>query len=35
MPDVEQVDGYTVEFEAATMAEAYRLIRIMYRFISL
>lgn len=35
MPGVEQVDGYTVEFQATTMAEAYRLIRIMYRFISI
>jgi D-aminopeptidase len=34
MPGVTQVDGYTVEFEAPTMAAAYRLIRIMYRFIA-
>lgn len=33
IPGVRQVDGYTVEFEAATMPEAYRLIRLMYRFI--
>jgi len=34
MPGVRQVDGYTVEFEAESMAAAYRMIRIMYRFIS-
>jgi D-aminopeptidase len=34
IPGVRQVDGYTVEFDAATMADAYRLIRLMYRFVS-
>lgn len=34
IPGVRQEDGYTVAFEAATMADAYRLIRLMYRFVS-
>jgi D-amino peptidase len=34
IPGVQQVDGYTVEFTARNMADAYRLIRLMYRFIS-
>ena len=34
IPGVRQVDGYTVEFTARTMGEAYRLIRLMYRFVS-
>src|SRR5215207_1826367 len=34
IPGVRQVDGYTVEFTAPTMGEAYRLIRLMYRFVS-
>lgn len=34
IPSVEQVDGYTVAFTAANMADAYRLIRLMYRFVS-
>jgi D-amino peptidase len=34
IPGVRQVDGFTVEFTAPTMAEAYRLIRLMYRFVS-
>lgn len=34
IPGVTQVDGFTVEFTAPTMADAYRLIRLMYRFIS-
>jgi D-amino peptidase len=35
IPGVRQVDGYTVEFTAETMAEAYALIRLMYRFVSI
>ncbi|MDF2771431.1 MAG: dppA [Geminicoccaceae bacterium] len=35
IPGVKQVDGYTVEFSAPTMADAYRLIRLMYRFVSI
>jgi D-amino peptidase len=35
IPGVKQVDGYTVEFTAPTMADAYRLIRLMYRFVSI
>lgn len=35
IPGVRQVDGYSVEFTAPTMSEAYRLIRFMYRFVSL
>lgn len=34
IPGVRQVDGYTVEFTAPTMTEAYRLIRLMYRFVN-
>jgi D-amino peptidase len=34
IPGVRQVDGYTVEVTVPTMAEAYRLIRLMYRFVS-
>ena len=34
IPGVRQTDGYTVEFTAPTMADAYRLIRLMYRFVS-
>jgi D-amino peptidase len=35
IPGVEQVDGYTVAFTASDMADAYRLIRFMYRFVSI
>jgi D-amino peptidase len=34
IPGVKQTDGYTVEFTAPSMREAYRLIRLMYRYIS-
>lgn len=34
IPGVTQVDGYTVEFSADTMADAYRLIRLMYKFVN-
>jgi D-amino peptidase len=34
IPGVRQTDGFTVEFTAPTMADAYRLIRLMYRFVS-
>lgn len=34
IPGVRQIDGYTVAFTAQDMDEAYRLIRLMYRFIS-
>ncbi len=34
IPGVRQTDGYTVEFTAETMEEAYMLIRLMYRFVS-
>jgi D-amino peptidase len=34
IPGVRQVDGYTVEFTAPDMVEAYRLIRLMYRFVN-
>jgi D-amino peptidase len=34
IPGVRQVDGFTVEFTAANMGDAYRLIRLMYRFVS-
>ncbi len=35
IPGVRQIDGYTVEFTADSMADAYRLIRLMYRFVSI
>jgi D-amino peptidase len=35
IPGVKQVDGFTVEFTAPTMAHAYRLIRLMYRFVTI
>jgi D-amino peptidase len=35
IPGVRQVDGYTVEFTAETMAEAYPMIRFMYRFVGI
>jgi D-amino peptidase len=35
IPGVTQVDGYAVEFSAKSMMEAYRLIRLMYRYVSL
>jgi D-amino peptidase len=34
IPGVVRVDGFTVEFEARTMAEAYQMIRLAYRFVS-
>ncbi len=34
IPGVTQVDGFTVAFTAPDMAHAYRLIRLMYRFVS-
>jgi D-aminopeptidase len=35
IPGVKQVDGYTVEFTAPSMTHAYRLIRLMYRFVTI
>ncbi|MGH7448102.1 MAG: M55 family metallopeptidase [Longimicrobiales bacterium] len=35
IPGVRQIDGYTIAFTAGTMADAYRLIRLMYRFVSI
>jgi D-amino peptidase len=35
IPGVRQVDGFTVEFTAPDMRAAYRLIRLMYRFVSI
>lgn len=35
IPGVRQVDGYTVAFTASSMTDAYRLIRMMYRFVSI
>ena len=35
IPGVQRVDGYTVGFTAGSMAEAYPLIRLMYRFVSI
>ncbi|HZF67175.1 MAG TPA: M55 family metallopeptidase [Gemmatirosa sp.] len=33
IPGVRRTDGYTVTFTAPTMADAYRLIRLMYKFV--
>jgi len=35
IPGVRQIDGYTVTVTASDMAEAYRLIRLMYRFVTI
>lgn len=35
IPGVTRVDGYTVSFTAPTMTAAYRLIRLMYRYVSI
>jgi len=35
IPGVRQIDGYTVTVTTADMAEAYRLIRLMYRFVAI
>ena len=35
IPGVRRVDGYTVGFTSASMAEAYALIRLMYRFVEI
>ncbi len=34
VPGMRRFDGYTVEYQAADMPEAYRLIRLMYRYVS-
>ncbi|UCD24334.1 MAG: M55 family metallopeptidase [Gemmatimonadota bacterium] len=34
VPGMRRVDGYTVEYDAADMVEAYKLIRLMYKYIS-
>ena len=34
IPGVRMSDGFTVEFTAPGMREAYRLIRLMYRYVS-
>lgn len=34
VPGMRRVDGYTVEYQAADMPEAYRLIRLMYKYVS-
>jgi len=34
VPGMRRVDGYTVEYEAADMTEAYGLIRLMYKYVS-
>lgn len=35
IPGVRQVDGYTVAFTANSMGDAYRLIRLLYRFVTI
>lgn len=34
IPGMQRVDGYTVQYEAQSMDQAYRLIRLMYKYIS-
>jgi D-aminopeptidase len=34
IPGMNRVDGFTVEYRASDMGEAYRLIRLMYKYIS-
>ncbi len=34
VPGMRRFDGYTVEYQAADMPEAYRLIRLMYKYVS-
>lgn len=34
IPDMRRIDGYTVEYDARDMDAAYRLIRLMYKYIS-
>jgi len=34
IPGMSKIDGYTVRYIARSMDEAYRLIRLMYRFVS-
>ena len=34
VPGMKRIDGYTVEYDAENMDEAYRLIRLMYKYIS-
>jgi len=34
VPGMRRVDGFTVEYDAADMTEAYGLIRLMYKYIS-
>ncbi len=34
IPGIERIDGYTVRYEANDMTEAYKLIRLMYKYIS-
>lgn len=33
VPDMKRIDGFTVEYDARDMTEAYKLIRMMYKFI--
>ncbi len=34
IPGMQRIDGYSVQYEARTMDEAYRLIRLMYKYVS-
>jgi len=34
VPGMHRVDGYTVEYVASDMVEAYKLVRLMYKYIS-
>ncbi len=34
IPDMRRVDGTTVEYDARNMTEAYKLIRLMFRYVS-
>ncbi len=34
IPGIKRVDGYTLSYQAKNMEEAYKLIRIIYKYIS-
>jgi D-aminopeptidase len=34
LPGMRRVDGWTVEYEAETMVAAYKMVRLMYKYIS-
>ena len=34
IPEMRRLDGFTVEYTAASMDQAYRLIRLMYKYVA-